>query len=224
MMRLSGVPDSIEPGPTPQMRVNRCCLPKYIRWRYFTKLKVLSTRYQNWYFPLTTKYSRKHLTTQNMLISEQAYVIKGESFSFAYGGCADVWKGKWKDGTENQMVRTSLIVGLAPTDLTIINLVGSKGPKRYHSWQTGQGNFIVIPRWPHSCIPTNQRLIQEGQVWSLVAHPNITPFLGLCFDFHRPGLPSLVSPFYQHGDITRYLGKNPNINRLPLVSHIPRIR
>jgi len=68
-----------------------------------------------------------------MLISEQAYVIKGESFSFAYGGCADVWKGKWKDGTENQMVRTSLIVGLAPTDLTIINLVGSKGPKRYHS-------------------------------------------------------------------------------------------
>jgi len=39
---------------------------------------------------------------QNMHIS--AYVIKGESFSFAYGGCADVWKGKWKDGTGNQML------------------------------------------------------------------------------------------------------------------------
>jgi len=32
------------------------------------------------------------------------HVEKAESFSFAYGGCADVWKGKWKDGIGGQMV------------------------------------------------------------------------------------------------------------------------
>ena len=67
---------------------------------------------------------------------------------------------------------------------------------------------------------TEQKLIQESEVWSLVAHPNIMPFLGLSFDFHRPGLPCLVSPLYQHGDIIGYLRKNPHINRLSLVSHM----
>ena len=68
-------------------------------------------------------------------------------------------------------------------------------------------------------LPTNQRLIQESEVWSLLAHPNITPFLGLSFDFHRPGLPCLVFPLYIRGDVMAYLMKNPHIDRLPLVGH-----
>jgi serine/threonine protein kinase len=64
----------------------------------------------------------------------------------------------------------------------------------------------------------NQRLIQEGWVWSRATHPNITPFLGFTFDFHRPSLPCLISPYYRHGNITSYLKKYPYINRLHLVS------
>jgi len=68
-----------------------------------------------------------------------------------------------------------------------------------------------------------QRLIQEEFVWSSVTHPNITPFLGVCFDFDRPGLPCLVSPYYQHGSITNYLKDHPHVNKLPLVNHNTRL-
>lgn len=65
-----------------------------------------------------------------------------------------------------------------------------------------------------------QRVIQEGRVWSTATHPNITPFLGFSFDFDRPGLPCLVSPYYGHGNITSYLKKYPHINKLPLIMQV----
>jgi len=65
-----------------------------------------------------------------------------------------------------------------------------------------------------------KRLIQEGFVWSKVTHPNITPFLGISFDFDRPGLPCLVSPYYRHGSITSYLKNRPHVNKLPLITQI----
>jgi serine/threonine protein kinase len=68
-----------------------------------------------------------------------------------------------------------------------------------------------------------QRLIREGLVWSRVAHPNITPFLGVSFDFDRPGLPCLVSPYYRYGSITSYLKDHPHVNKLPLVNHNTRL-
>jgi serine/threonine protein kinase len=64
-----------------------------------------------------------------------------------------------------------------------------------------------------------QRVIQEGFIWSSATHPNITPFLGVTFDFDRPGLPCLVLPYYRHGSITAYLKDRPHINKVPLVSH-----
>jgi len=65
----------------------------------------------------------------------------------------------------------------------------------------------------------DQRVIQEGFIWSAVTHPNITPFLGITFDFDRPGLPCLVSPYYRYGNITAYLKDRPHINKVPLVSY-----
>lgn len=65
----------------------------------------------------------------------------------------------------------------------------------------------------------DQRAIQEGFIWSTVTHPNITPFLGVTFDFDRPDLPCLVSPYYRHGSIIAYLKDRPHINKVPLVSH-----
>jgi len=78
---------------------------------------------------------------------------------------------------------------------------------------------VKVPRGTPTEKPA-KRLIQEGEVWSLVTHPNIAPYLGLCFDFDRPGLPCLVSLFYQHGDVMSYLKNHPRVNRLQLMAQI----
>jgi hypothetical protein len=52
----------------------------------------------------------------------------------------------------------------------------------------------------------------------MVVHPNITPLLGVVFNFDRPRTPGLVCPFYRHGDILKYLKNQPNANKLALVS------
>lgn len=92
----------------------------------------------------------------------------------------------------------------------------------------GSDSLVKLRKVKHVSLPrtavliftiTNQRLIQECYVRSAATHPNITPFLGISFDFDRPGVPCLVSPYYQHGDITSYLKEHPHINKLPLVSH-----
>ena len=57
-------------------------------------------------------------------------------------------------------------------------------------------------------------------VWSTLNHSNIVPFLGVVFDFDRPGTPCLVSPFYHHGDILKYMRNQPKANRFALVSCI----
>jgi serine/threonine protein kinase len=68
-----------------------------------------------------------------------------------------------------------------------------------------------------------QRLLREVRVWSGVNHPNITPLLGISYDFDRPNTPCLVSPYYLHGSIINYLQECPNANKLQLVSHIVRL-
>lgn len=63
----------------------------------------------------------------------------------------------------------------------------------------------------------NQRLLREINVWSSVHHPNIAPILGLSYDFHQPGVPCIVMPYYGHGVITNYLQKQPNVSKVALV-------
>jgi serine/threonine protein kinase len=66
----------------------------------------------------------------------------------------------------------------------------------------------------------HQRLLREIRVWSGVNHPNITPLLGISYDFDRPNTPCLVSPYYLHGSVIDYLREWPDANKLQLVSHI----
>jgi serine/threonine protein kinase len=78
--------------------------------------------------------------------------------------------------------------------------------------------FISDPR----CCPLltrNWKLVREIEAWPAVNHPNITPFFGICFDFDRPGVPSLVVPYYRNGNILNYTKQNPNVNKLSLVCY-----
>jgi len=60
--------------------------------------------------------------------------------------------------------------------------------------------------------------LHASRRWSIPCHPNVTPFLGITFDFHRPGTPCLVLPFYQHGNITNYVKKHLNVDKASLLS------
>ena len=67
---------------------------------------------------------------------------------------------------------------------------------------------------------TQPKLLRETAVWSVVNHPNITPFLGVSFDFDRPGMPCFVAPYCRHGNVLRYLKENKeqNIDKLSPVN------
>jgi len=60
--------------------------------------------------------------------------------------------------------------------------------------------------------------LRESGLWSAAQHPNITPFLGVSFDFHRRGTPCLVSPFLKEGNIINYIKKHPGANKLALLA------
>jgi len=66
----------------------------------------------------------------------------------------------------------------------------------------------------------NTRLLREIRVWASVNHPNISPFFGVSLNFDRPLTPCLVSPYYRHGDILKYLKDHSRVNELPLIVHI----
>ncbi|KDQ08691.1 hypothetical protein BOTBODRAFT_118270, partial [Botryobasidium botryosum FD-172 SS1] len=58
-------------------------------------------------------------------------------------------------------------------------------------------------------------LLHEAGIWRKLDHPNIIPFLGLP---SIDGLPHLMSPLMQNGGADDFVKKNPNANRLRLVS------
>jgi len=64
------------------------------------------------------------------------------------------------------------------------------------------------------------RLIRETRVLATLNHPNISPVYGISFDFYRPNMPCLVSPYYRNGDISRYLKEHPSVDKLPLIAQI----
>jgi serine/threonine protein kinase len=63
-----------------------------------------------------------------------------------------------------------------------------------------------------------QIFFREITVWREFQHPNITPFLGVSYDFDRLSIPCLVSPLYRNGNILDYIQTQPNVDLLPLVS------
>ncbi|KAJ7574150.1 kinase-like domain-containing protein, partial [Mycena floridula] len=48
-----------------------------------------------------------------------------------------------------------------------------------------------------------QRLEREASIWRRLVHPNVLPFIGICNDIAP--WPVLLSPFYKHCHIQKYL-------------------
>ena len=67
---------------------------------------------------------------------------------------------------------------------------------------------------------TPQELCKEAIVWRQLRHENIAPFLGLCEDTELfRNRVALVSPWMSNGDLSSYLQKNPEVDRVPFVSN-----
>ena len=67
-----------------------------------------------------------------------------------------------------------------------------------------------------SCQPlltSAQTLYQEAIVWKRLEHQNIVPFLGI-----TPSPLQLISEWMPGGDLTEYIKKHPDANRIDLVS------
>ena len=61
-----------------------------------------------------------------------------------------------------------------------------------------------------------QHSYREARVWSCLSHNNVVPFFGLCRDL---GLSlAMISPLYDNGHVFKYLNKNPQVDRLAIVS------
>jgi len=64
---------------------------------------------------------------------------------------------------------------------------------------------------------TRNRL-RERRVLATLHHPNIRP--GVSFNLDRHKMPSLVFPYYRHGDILRYPKSHPNVDELSLIAQV----
>ena len=84
----------------------------------------------------------------------------------------------------------------------------------------GQTHCMILS--PPSCyslpyiFACNQR--REIRIRLELFHENITPLLGISYDFGRPSMPCLVCPYFRNGDIISYLRERPNFDKLSLVS------
>lgn len=73
-----------------------------------------------------------------------------------------------------------------------------------HPW-TSQPYIINIPQ-----------VLREVVLFRQLHHPNILPFLGVCFD-QRGRLDSLTTIYMKHGNIVQFLESHPSVNRLTIV-------
>jgi serine/threonine protein kinase len=64
-------------------------------------------------------------------------------------------------------------------------------------------------------INMGQRIKRESRVWNILSHENIMPFMGLCSNI-GPSL-AMISPLYGNGDVNKYLGVRPEVDRLAIV-------
>ncbi|KAL5492867.1 hypothetical protein ACEPAI_4315 [Sanghuangporus weigelae] len=82
-----------------------------------------------------------------------------------------------------------------------------------HGWRFNEVAVKVLRRTgPEHVI--SLRAFREFIIWSQMKHPNIVPLIGLWFDFgYETGLPAFVSPWIEHGSLSRYLSNRPNMDR-----------
>jgi len=87
------------------------------------------------------------------------------------------------------------------------------------TWERKDGHTTVAVKVLRTPVDAamSTRFFREAIVWSALRHPHIAQFLGISFGFIGPS-PSLVSPYYRHGNIINYLKSHPNANKSALVS------
>jgi serine/threonine protein kinase len=54
--------------------------------------------------------------------------------------------------------------------------------------------------------------------WRQLSHPNVLPFYGVFHLNNNRSRVCLVSPWMENGNIIQFLKKNPEVDRIPLVS------
>ncbi|KAG9038142.1 hypothetical protein FRB95_002582 [Tulasnella sp. JGI-2019a] len=105
------------------------------------------------------------------------------------GGYADVWRGKWISSGSPQ-------VSVTIKCLRCVKI----------SNQASQTPEARVTR-------VNLRLKREVTAWEKLSHPNIVRLLG-----YRSGdEPLLITPFYENGNLGKYLLANPDAPRLKLI-------
>ncbi|KAJ7768193.1 kinase-like domain-containing protein, partial [Mycena metata] len=57
-------------------------------------------------------------------------------------------------------------------------------------------------------------LVHESLIWRQLWHPNVVPFLGVCYIHNRL---NLISPWIENGNFREFLNKNPDTNRFSLI-------
>ena len=107
---------------------------------------------------------------------------------FAFGGFGDVYRGSL-DGLQVCVKRLRVATS---KDIAV-------SYQYHHS--------------PYAYSRMNQKLFcKEAVTWKSLKHPNILPLLGATVSPSQ-----LVSPFVPDGDLSKYIPKNPDANRLGLV-------
>ncbi|KAG8919008.1 hypothetical protein FRC02_001991, partial [Tulasnella sp. 418] len=66
----------------------------------------------------------------------------------------------------------------------------------------------------------HRKLLKEMNIWRHLNHPNVAPLLGLTIPAHEP--PSLISPWFQNGNVTKYLGFHPQADRIRILRDLSR--
>jgi serine/threonine protein kinase len=116
------------------------------------------------------------------------HLLTVEDYAFDSGGFADVYSGEYK-GLKVCVKRLRVAT---PRDIAV-------SYQHRHS--------------PCAYSPMNQKLFcKEAVMWKSLKHPHILPLLGAIISPSQ-----LISPFMSNGNLSKYIPKNPDANRLRLV-------
>jgi len=73
---------------------------------------------------------------------------------------------------------------------------------------------------PEVLYAATKRLNRESQVWHLLSHPNVLPFLGICTGIGPS--PALISPICDIGNVMNYIQMDVDVDRLKIILEAAR--
>lgn len=150
-----------------------------------------------------------------------ARVERAENYAFRNEEFADLWKGRWRDGSSHGSViqhefKAAVLVLCRSTGL-------HQGHKSSGTGRLAQGGYKegTYSHFHHVNIPETffKRVDDVLLVWAelqCLNHSHIVPFYGVHNEISS--LPSPVTKFYANGDALAYIARNPSSNKLRLVS------